>query len=59
MISVKFGGYSVQRDTLRQAQMVLAQAEREMADGDVDRWYYAGCPIGNGYRAWRKRIGQE
>jgi hypothetical protein len=56
MILVQFGEYVVYRYKLRQAQMVLAQAKREIANGDVDSWYYAGCPIGNGYAAWRKRM---
>ena len=52
MFNVDFGGYHVTRETLRQAQMVLAQARREMRDGDVDAWFYAGCPVGRAYKKW-------
>lgn len=52
MFTVQFGGYTIHRDTLRQCQMVLAQARREYLDGDIDAWFYADCPIGNAYKKW-------
>ena len=53
-MTVTFYGYTIQVDTLRKGQMILAQARREKEDGDVDRWYYAGCPIGRAYSKWSK-----
>ncbi len=52
MITVQFYGYTKQVDTLRKAQMILAQAAREKADGDIDRWVFAGCPVGRAYQKW-------
>ena len=54
-MQVTFGGYTVYCDTLRKGQMILAQAKREMRDGDVDKWYYAGCPVGRAYAKWIER----
>jgi len=54
MIQVTFYGYTVTAKSLRQAQMILSQAEREKANGDIDKWFYAGCPIGRGYAKWRQ-----
>lgn len=54
---VTFGGYTIHCDTLRKGQMILAQAKREMRDGDVDRWYYAGCPTGKAYAKWSASLG--
>lgn len=54
MFTVAFCGYTIHRQTLRQAQMVLAQASRERSGGDIDAWYYADCPVGRGYAKWIK-----
>lgn len=51
-MTVNFYGYTVHADTLRKGQMILAQAEREHAHGDIDAWYHAGCPIGRAYSKW-------
>ncbi len=51
-MEVTFHGYTVMASSMRVAQMVLAQAERELKDGDIDNWFYARCPIGNAHRAW-------
>ena len=51
---VHFGGYTIPVKSMRQGQMILAQAKREFQDGDIDAWYYANCPIGRGYGKWRK-----
>jgi len=51
-MTVTFYGYTTHTDKLRKAQMILAQAWREAKDGDIDAWYYAGCPIGRGYAKW-------
>jgi hypothetical protein len=53
MCYVNFYGYQVQRDTLRKSQMVLAQANRELDSGNIDAWFFAGCPIGRGYAKWK------
>jgi hypothetical protein len=54
VITVQFSGYTVYRDTMRQAQMVLSQAARlRVVDLDLlAEWFYAGCPIGRGYAKW-------
>lgn len=49
---VRFYGYTTQADTLRKAQMILAQAEHEHRNGDIDAWFHAGCPVGRAYRGW-------
>lgn len=54
-MQVHFYGYCVQADTLRKAQMILARARRERADGDIDAWVNAGCPIGRAYAKWAAR----
>ena len=51
-MTVQFYGYTVQVDTLRKGQMILAQTKREKDDGDIDKWYYAGCPVGRAYKKW-------
>jgi hypothetical protein len=53
MITVTFYGYTTNTDTRRKAQMIEAQARRENASGDIDAWFYAGCPIGRGYAKWK------
>lgn len=52
MIQVHFYGYATTADTLRKSQMILAQAEREKDGGNIDAWFYAGCPIGRAYHKW-------
>ena len=52
MITVNFYGYTTHTDTMRKAQMIEAQAIREAESGDIDAWFYAGCPIGRGYAKW-------
>lgn len=47
-----FYGYTVYARSMRAAQMILSQARREKLDGDIDAWFYAGCPIGRGYAKW-------
>lgn len=51
-MTVKFYGYTIYIDSLRKGQMVLAQAKREVADGDIDKWVHAGCPVGRAYKKW-------
>lgn len=51
-MQVRFYGYTVDTDTLRKGQMILARAERERESGDLDAWYHAGCPIGRAYKKW-------
>lgn len=51
-MQVAFFGYTVTVATLRKAQMILAQARRERDGGDIDKWYYAGCPVGRAYTKW-------
>lgn len=47
-IKVSFYGYEVTRETLEEAQAVLAKAEDMREDGDdIDAWFYAGCPVEN------------
>ena len=48
MIRVGFYGYEVTRDTLEEAQAVLAVAEEKLEDGSLEEWFYAGCPVGDG-----------
>jgi hypothetical protein len=57
MIQVQFYGYNTTADTLRKSQMILAQAERKKNDGDIDAWFYAGCPVGKAYSKWSSRSG--
>lgn len=52
MIFCGFYGYSLAAKSLRQAQMILAQARREKDSGDIDAWFRAGCPVGRGYQKW-------
>ena len=52
---VHFYGYTVTATTLRKAQMIAAQAKREKADGDLDAWFYAGCPVARAYAKWATR----
>lgn len=54
MIKVTFGGYTIHVETPRKSQLILAQAEREIKSGDIDAWYYAGCPLGRAYRKWAR-----
>jgi hypothetical protein len=51
-MTVTFYGYTIQADTLRKGQMILAQAKREKDSGDIDTWYHAGCPVGRAYKKW-------
>lgn len=51
-MQVQFYGYTVQPDTLRKGQMILAQAKRERESGDIDKWFHAGCPVGRAYKKW-------
>jgi len=61
MITVTFYGYTTRTDTLRKAQIIESQARREAADlnGDIDAWYYAGCPIERGYAKWKLILRQR
>ena len=52
----QYHGYSGSCDSVRQGQMIVAQAKREADDGDIDAWFFAGCPIGNGYKKWRREV---
>lgn len=55
MLTITFYGYQTQAATLRKAQMIEAQARRERRDGDIDAWFYAGCPVGRAYAKWATR----
>ena len=48
MIRVGFYGYEVTRDTLEEAQAVMAVAEEKLEEGSLEEWFYAGCPVGDG-----------
>lgn len=50
-MQVQFYGYTVQAESLRKGQMILAQAKREKESGDIDKWFYAGCPVGRAKHA--------
>lgn len=51
-MQVSFYGYTKYVKSLRQGQLILAQAKREAANGDIDAWFHAGCPIGPAYKKW-------
>jgi len=43
---ISFYCYEVTRETLEEAQAVLATAEEMVENGeDIDAWFYAGCPV--------------
>ena len=42
---VCFHGYSWWADTVDEAQSQLERAEHELAEGDIDKWFYAGRPM--------------
>ena len=51
MMRVGFYGFEVWRETLEEAQAVLAVAEEKRENGeDLDAWFYAGCPVDVGRR---------
>lgn len=58
-MQVQFYGYTFFTDTLGKAQMILAQAKLEKDSGDIDKWFYAGCPIGKAYKKWEIKEKEE